>query len=88
MTPLLKPAMDGCVIRITSWRQVPLHTDIRYLEHRCQDGPRRNRFALWAIVRNVFFRKMPPNPVPLVVGQAKHDGGYTYGAFMPSSILR
>ena len=76
LTPLLKPTMHRFVIRIALGQELPLRAGIQNPEHRFQDGAGRDRFATGPIVRNVLFRKVFPNPFPLVVAQAKHARAY------------
>ena len=52
---------------------------IRNPAHRLQDRPSRDRFTARATIRDVFFGKVPPDPLPLVVTQAQHDKTYREG---------
>ena len=76
LTPLLKSPMDGFVIRITLREQVPLGPGVQNSEHGFQDRSGRHRFAPWAGIRDVLFREVFPNPVPLIITQAQHVRTY------------
>lgn len=78
LAPLLKPAMDGFVIRIVLGQQVPLRARVQNPEHSFLYRPGGDRLAARAGIRNMFFRKMFPDAIPLVVAQAQHNGIYTY----------
>ena len=77
LTPLLEPAMHCLVVGIALREQVPLRAGVQNPEHRFQDGPGWDRFAARASVRDVLFRKMIPNPLPLIVAQPQHGSTYT-----------
>ena len=80
LTPLLEPAMDGLVVGIALRQEVPLSAGIQNPEHGLQDRSGRHGFAAGAAVREVLFRKVLPNPFPLVVTQAQHDRTYRDGS--------
>lgn len=77
LAPLLEPAMHRLVVGIALREQVPLRPRVQNPEHRFQDGPGWDRFAARAGVRDVFFRKLVPNPHPLIVAQPEHGSTYT-----------
>lgn len=72
LAPLLEPAMHRLVVGIALREQVPLRPGVQNPEHRVQDGPGGDRFAAGASVRDVFFRKLVPNSLPLIVAQLQH----------------
>ena len=71
--------MDGFVVGIALRQQVPLGSGVENPEDGFQDGAGRDRFAARAIIRDVFFRTMFPDPLPLVITQAQHDRPYREG---------
>ena len=71
-TPSLKMAMHRFVIRIALRQHVPLRAAVQNPQRRFKDFPRRNRLPTRAPLRNVLFRKMMPDTLPIRIGQPNH----------------
>src|SRR5262245_41837704 len=72
LAPSLKPAMHCFVIWITLGQHVPLRTRVQNPQRRFKDFPRRNRLPTRASFRNVLFRKMMPDTLPIRIVQPNH----------------
>ena len=79
-TPSLKPAMHRFVIRITLRQHVPLRPGVQNPQRRFKDFPRRNRFPTRASLRNVLFRKMVPDTLPIRNRSAESLNTYSSSA--------
>lgn len=79
LAPLLKPAMDGFVVRIALRQQMPLGAGVQNPVHRLQHRLCRDGFAARLTVRDVFFRNMLANPAPVVITWTLHGRCYAYG---------
>lgn len=67
LAPLLKPAMEGFVVRIVLRQQMALGAGVQNPVHRLQHRPCGDGFAARPTVRDVFFRNMLANPVPVAI---------------------
>jgi hypothetical protein len=88
VTPLLESAMHPFVVGIALRQQMPLRAGLQNPAHRlqhCLCGP---RLTPWPGIRDVLFRDVLSNLVPLVIAQPEQDQTYRDGEFMPSTILR
>ena len=65
--PLLNPSMDRLVVGIALRQHVPLRAGVQNPQHRFQDRSRRHRLAARSTLRDMFFGKMFPTALPLVV---------------------
>src|ERR1700760_2639893 len=72
LTPSLKPAVHGFVIRITLRQHVPLRARVQNPQRRFKDFPRRNRLPTRAPLGNVLFRKMMPDTLPIRIARPNH----------------
>ena len=71
--PRLKAPMHRFVIRIALRQHVPLRAGVENPQHCLKHAPRRLRFASGTVVGNVLFRKMFPDPFPLLVAEPNHS---------------
>ena len=67
LTPLLESTMDSFVVGIALGQEVPLGAGVENPEDGFQNRSGRHRFAPRTGVRNVCFRKVFANPLPLVI---------------------
>jgi hypothetical protein len=67
LTPLLEQAMDGFLVGIALGQELPLRPSVQNPEHRLQNRPRGDGFPPRTGVREVFFRKVFANALPLVI---------------------
>jgi hypothetical protein len=77
LTLLLKSPMDRFVVGIALRQELPLRARIQNPEHGLQDRSGRDRFAPGTAIGDVFFGKMLPNSVPVVIAQPQHARTYT-----------
>jgi hypothetical protein len=80
LTPLLESAMHRLVVGIALRQEVPLRARIQNPEHRFQDRPGGDGLPLRTGIRDLLFRKVFANPLPLIVAQPQHARTYTDGS--------
>ena len=76
LAPLLESAMHRLVVGIALRQEVPLRARIQNPEHGLQDRSCGDGLPPRSRIRDMLFRKVLPNPLPLIVAQAKHVRAY------------